>query len=95
MICTAPSVSGDSVTKQWRAVEPQVNGTPQVFTQYFGNYSAAILGVGGEYACILYLVTLQSCVPVLTSITCMHMTWHCAFGAPGCTTLHAPEALCH
>ena len=39
---------GDSITKQWRVVEPLANGVPEVFTQYFGQYSAAILGVGGE-----------------------------------------------
>jgi len=40
-------VTGDSITKQWREVQPQVNGTPEVFTTYFGQYAAAILGVGG------------------------------------------------
>ena len=38
---------GDSLTKQWRSVQPQVSGIPEVFRTYFGNYSAAILGVGG------------------------------------------------
>ena len=40
-------VVGDSLTKQWRSIQPQINGIPEVFTMYFGNYSAAILGVGG------------------------------------------------
>ena len=40
-------MTGDSITKQWREVQPQVNGTPEVFTTYFGQYAAAILGVGG------------------------------------------------
>ena len=40
-------IVGDSLTKQWRSIEPQINGIPEVFTTYFGNYSAAILGVGG------------------------------------------------
>lgn len=40
-------IVGDSVTKQWRSIQPQVNGIPEVFTTDFGNYSAAILGVGG------------------------------------------------
>ncbi len=41
------AVTGDSIAKQWREVQPQVNGTPEVFTTYFGQYAAAILGVGG------------------------------------------------
>ena len=38
---------GFQVTKQWCSIQPQANGIPEVFTTYFGNYSAAILGVGG------------------------------------------------
>lgn len=45
---------GDSITKQWRTVDPQVDGVPEVFTQFFGQYSAAILGVGG--LCSLHIV---------------------------------------
>ncbi|KAL3146914.1 platelet-activating factor acetyltransferase activity protein [Trebouxia sp. C0009 RCD-2024] len=41
---------GDSLTKLWRSIQPQINGVPEVFTAYFGNYSAAILGVGEDQA---------------------------------------------
>ncbi|KAL0045781.1 hypothetical protein WJX82_004200 [Trebouxia sp. C0006] len=44
---------GDRITKQWREVQPQVNGTPEVFTTYFGQYAAAILGVGEDQTSIL------------------------------------------
>ena len=43
------TIIGDRITKQWREVQPQVNGTPEVFTTYFGQYAAAILGVGGAF----------------------------------------------
>ena len=37
---------GDSITKLWR--DQNGNGMSQVYRSYFGDYSAAVLAVGGE-----------------------------------------------
>jgi len=50
LMILAHAATGDSLTKQWREVLPQVNGIPEVFTNYFGQYNTAILGVGGEHS---------------------------------------------
>lgn len=37
----------DSITKLWRDGTPANNGMSDVYAQYFGSHSAAVLGVGG------------------------------------------------
>ena len=38
---------GDSITKLWKDGTPANNGMSDVYAQYFGSHSAAVLGVGG------------------------------------------------
>lgn len=42
---------GDSITKLWR--DRDGHGQSAIYKQYFGNYSAAVLGVGGEVSTCL------------------------------------------
>ncbi|DBA95218.1 TPA: platelet-activating factor acetyltransferase activity, variant 2 [Trebouxia sp. C0006] len=39
---------GDSITKLWKDGTPANNGMSDVYAQYFGSHSAAVLGVGGD-----------------------------------------------
>ena len=39
---------GDSITKLWKDGTPANNGMSDVYAQYFGKHSAAVLGVGGK-----------------------------------------------
>ena len=41
---------GDSITKLWKDGTPQHNGMSDVYSRHFGNYSAAILAIGGMFA---------------------------------------------
>ncbi len=70
------AVTGDSITKQWREVLPQVNGTPEVFTTYFGRYAAAVLGVGGA-PCFIDAALIVTVVGMPCFMCIVAVDYHC------------------
>ncbi len=57
---------GDSITKLWKDGTPANNGMSDVYAQYFGSHSAAVLGVGG----ITKVGSAKNCLESASGLSC-------------------------